>query len=343
MKQGLTIFASVLLLISAGLLFMRTGENVTEEKVQALGLMVMQRQFGAVATLAEQEMPEETAMPSVSATALPVPVTHVEEAWDEIARETEAETTAPEPVMVDGGGTLELRNETAYTVDLSSLPALPRLDTLQAGQPVILIMHTHGSESYTDPEVSGYRTQDAAKSVIAVGETIRRALEERGYSVIHDTTRCDYPEYTGAYNRSRTVIENNLAEYPGIMLVLDIHRDAVENSDGTQMRMACTLGEGEAAQLMLVVGTDAGGLNHPSWQTNLSLGAVLQMRLSEKYPELMRPLNLRTERFNQDLAPITLLVEVGASGHSLEEAHLAAETFAEALAGVLDDCGGKSS
>lgn len=345
MKRGSTVFASILLLICAGVLFRGAGETMTEEKRQALGELVLQRQFGAVVALAEQtvSVAEQEMAASGKEEAEMVPVTTVEEAWDEIARETEEETTAPEPVTVDGGGTLELRNETNYTIDLSSLPALPQLDTLQAGQPMVLIMHTHGSESYTDPEVSGYRTQDAAKSVIAVGETIRKVLEARGYGVIHDTTLCDYPEYTGAYNRSRTVIENNLAAYPGIMLVLDIHRDAVENSDGTQMRMACTLDGREAAQLMLVVGTDAGGLSHPSWQTNLSLGAVLQMRLGEKYPELMRPLNLRTERFNQDLAPMTLLVEVGASGNTLEEANLAAEIFAEALAGVLDDCGGKSS
>lgn len=345
MKQGSTIFASVLLLICTGFLIMQTEESMTEEKTAALGNMILQRQFGAVATLGETAVPEtaqveETPEPSK---ALQVPVITVEEAWDEVARETETITTTPEPVTVDGGGALELRNETDYDIAIADLPTLPQLDTLQAGQPVVLIMHTHGSESYLDPYYSSYRTQDESKNVVAVGETIRKALEARGYGVIHDTTLCDYPEYTGAYSRSRTVIEENLAKYPGIMLVLDIHRDAVENADGTQMRMACTIGDSEAAQLMLVVGTDAGGLTHPNWRTNLALAAVLQMRLSDSYGDLMRPLNLRTERFNQDLAPMTLLVEVGASGNTLEEAKISAEVFAEALAGVLDDCGGKSS
>ncbi len=345
MKQGSTIFASVLLLICTGFLIMQTEESMTEEKTAALGNMILQRQFGAVATLNEttaEEMSQMEVSPKPSQ-ALQVPVTTIEEAWDEVARETEVVTTTPEPVTVDGGSTLELRNETNYEIDLSALPALPQLDTLQAGQPVVLIMHTHGSESYSDPYNSAYRTQDESKNVIAVGETIRKALEARGYGVIHDTTLCDYPEYTGAYNRSRTVIEENLAKYPGILLVLDIHRDAVENGDGNQMRMACTVGDTVAAQLMLVVGTDAGGLTHPNWRTNLALAAVLQMRLSDSYGDLMRPLNLRTERFNQDLAPMTLLVEVGASGNTLEEAKISAEVFAEALAGVLDDCGGKSS
>lgn len=78
--------------------------------------------------------------------------------------------------------------------------------------------------------------------------------------------------------------------------------------------MACTIDGEDAAKLMLVVGTDAGGLEHPNWRENLSLAAVLQARLQQDYQGLMRPINLRTERFNQDLAPMDLLVEVGASG-----------------------------
>lgn len=331
MKGSATVFASVLLLICGGVLLSGVSREAGGKKVEMLGTAVLQRQLGSAAVLAET-----TPLPSVRAaepasTPEKVPVRVVEEAWDEIAREKEQETTAPEPVTLEGVGELDIRNETSYQVDLSELPGLPEMDET----PVVLIMHTHGSESYRDPETTGYRTQDETKSVIAVGEAIGAVLEDAGITVIHDKTLCDYPEYTGAYNRSRTVIENNLLEHPEIDLVLDIHRDAVENTDGTQMRMACTLEGEEAAQLMLVVGTDAGGLEHPGWQTNLSLGAILQMRLTAQYPDLMRPLNLRTERFNQDLAPMTLLVEVGASGNSLSEAKLGAEAFAKALSGVL--------
>lgn len=330
MKQGTTIFAAVLLLLGTGMLLELSGESGTEN-ARSFVSGALERQLGTVAVLAET-----TPLPSVTAvepSQIPgkVPVRVVEEAWDEIAREKEQETTTPEPVTLEGVGELEIRNETGYQVDLAELPGLPEMDET----PVVLIMHTHGSESYTDSETAGYRTQDETKNVIAVGEAIRVVLERAGITVIHDKTLCDYPEYTGAYNRSRTVIESNLSAYPEIDLVLDIHRDAVENTDGTQMRMACTLEGEEAAQLMLVVGTDAGGLEHPGWQRNLSLGAVLQMKLEGKYPGLMRPLNLRTERFNQDLAPMTLLVEVGASGNSLSEAKLGAEAFAEVLAGVL--------
>lgn len=343
MRRGSTIFASLLLLACGAFLFSRISQDEAEAQLRSLGAMALGRQLGAVAVLEEQGPPlaaagaEPTAAPTVSPQRVPVRV--VEEAWDEEKREKEQETTPPEPVSLEGVGALELRNETGYAVALEELPGLPQL----TGEIVVLIMHTHGSESYTDPDISGYRTQDESRSVIAVATVIGEQLEEAGIQVIHDKTLCDYPEYTGAYNRSRTVIEENLAAHPEISLVLDIHRDAVENTDGTQMRMACTMEDGAGAQMMLVVGTDAGGLYHPNWRTNLSLGAVLQMRLSEKYPDMMRPLNLRTERFNQDLAPMTLLVEMGASGNSLEEAKRSGEVFGQYLSQVLLGLKGQSS
>lgn len=71
--------------------------------------------------------------------------------------------------------------------------------------------------------------------------------------------------------------------------------------------------------------------------------AVLQGRLDGAYPGMMRPLNLRSERFNQDLAPLSLLVEVGASGNTLEEAKASASRLGQVLADVMDDYSGKSS
>lgn len=277
--------------------------------------------------------------------ANPVPVETVEEAWDEEARRTGSETPRPSAIRLEGEPSLELRNETAYAIDFTSLPALPSGMELDTPQPVVLIMHTHGTESYAesvgDQSGSVFRSQDETQSVIAVGEVLKAALETRGYKTIHDKTLCDSPEYTGAYSRSRAVVQENLSAYPSIVLVLDIHRDAVENPDGTQMRMACTIDGAGAGQLMLVVGTDAGGLEHPGWRENLSLAAVLQTRLSAAVSDIMRPLNLRTERFNQDLAPLSLLVEVGASGNTLEEAKKSASLFGGVLADVFDDYLGK--
>lgn len=336
-RQGPLLAAALLLALTW--LLLRLG-GVEQSVVTVLGRQTLSQQ-----TTQAPVQSEPSQVPSPSPFPAPVPVETVEEAWDELLRQTQR-APEPLPIRVEGDVSLELRNETDYDIDFTQLPALPEDLDFDCGEPVVLIVHTHGSESYAqDLDQTGdvFRSQDETENVIAVGETIAQTLEKRGYGVVHDKTLCDYPEYTGAYNRSRTVIQENLEEYPSLLLVLDIHRDAVTNSDGTQLRMACTVDDRDMSQLMLVVGSDDGGLEHPDWRQNLSLAAVLQSRLSAAYPGMMRPLNLRTERFNQDLGALSLLVEVGASGNTLDEAKASAACLGDMLAAVLDDYSGKSS
>jgi len=85
------------------------------------------------------------------------------------------------------------------------------------------------------------------------------------------------------------------------------------------------------AQLMLVVGSDAGGLYHPNWEENLSLALKLQHQLEAICPGICRYISLRSERFNQDLMPGMVLVEVGAAGNTLDEALAAMEILAQAI------------
>lgn len=346
MKRDHSLPAALLLLLGTlGLLAVaadRLGGD--RERVlargQAIGTWLLQAQLGELAAV-----PAEAAVSPEPEAAVPAgekaPVTTVTEAWDEEARRVEPAESSSRPVALGSDFSLELRNETDYEVDFADLPDLPAGLELDTKAPVILLMHTHGSEGYAGS--SDGRTQDQSQSVIAVGDRLAQTLEARGYGVIHDKTLCDYPEYSGAYDRSREVIRENLAQYPSIVLVIDLHRDAVEDENGTPQRLLCTLDGAEAAQLMLVVGTDAGGLAHPAWRENLSLAAVLQARLARDCPGLMRPLNLRRERFNQDLAPLDLLVEVGASGNDLEEALRSAELLGRALGDTLDQYSGKSS
>ena len=334
--------------ISAALLVLGTIGIVSEAKTALSPEMsleisrgLLSRQIGSaveVSFAAEKEKnePEITVAPMAK-------VTVVEEAWDEELRKQPEEEVPAAEITIAEDISLSFRNETEYEIDIPTLPALRQGLAFSEEAPCILIMHTHGTEGYVETADSGYRTQAEDLSVLAVGDVIADGLQKAGFSVIHDKTLCDYPEYTGAYTRSREVIQNNLEMYPGIQLVLDIHRDAVEDADGNQMRMAAGISEEDVAQLMLVVGTDAGGLEHPQWRQNLSFSVLLQSILGGYGEELMRPLNLRRERFNQDLAPISLLVEVGASGNSQAEAERSGTLFAKALSELLNLYCGKSS
>ena len=121
-----------------------------------------------------------------------------------------------------------------------------------------------------------------------------------------------------------------LEAYPSIRLVLDLHRDAAETSFG-QLVTQCAIGSETAAQLMMVVGTDASGLEHPAWQENLSLALKLQALLERQNPGICRTLNLNRNRYNQHLGHRALLIEIGAAGNTLPEAALAAEALARAI------------
>ena len=216
--------------------------------------------------------------------------------------------------------------------DLEALLAAPLELELAGETPTVLIIHTHGSESYKGDytPVEPYRSLDNRLNMIAVGDEVARLLELRGIGVIHDRSIYDYPDYNGSYTAARRAIQDHLEEYPTIQLVLDLHRDAAEGDAG-QLVTAATVGSQRAAQLMLVVGTDANGLDHPDWEKNLALALKLNVLLEQENPGITRPVSLRSQRFNMDLCPGSLLVEVGAAGNTLEEALIAANALADAV------------
>ena len=207
--------------------------------------------------------------------------------------------------------------------------------------PQVLILHTHGSEAYTMPPGLEYeptsecRTTDCTCNVVRVGDELAGVLEAAGLTVVHDTTLHDYPEYSGAYDRSLTTAKAYLEQYPSIQFILDVHRDAISDGNGGMYKVVSDVAGQNAAQLSFVVGTDGGGLEHPLWQENLKLAAAITQCLAEDYPTLMRPITVRNSRYNQHLSTGTLLVEVGAAGNSLDEALLSARLLGNALAEVI--------
>ena len=224
-----------------------------------------------------------------------------------------------------------------YPLDLEALLQKPLQWDLTGTSPQVLILHSHGTESYTKTAESqylssaAYRTLDVEHNMVRIGEELTKRLEEMGIGVIHDTTLHDYPSYTDAYINSRATVEKYLAQYPQISLVLDLHRDATDLESGAQLITTAQVDGRSSAQLMLVVGTDKSGRTHPNWQENMALAVKLQARMQQRHPGICRPINFRTERFNQDLLPGALLVEVGAAGNTLEEALVAVQALAEVI------------
>lgn len=238
---------------------------------------------------------------------------------------------------------ISLFNRTEKTVDLESVAQGGSSLTFRPAQegPQVLIMHTHSTEAYardgTEPytETATARTTDTSYNIIRVGDEIARIFEEMGLNVIHDTQLYDYPAYDGAYERSRAGVEAYLEQYPTIQMVLDIHRDALVDSDGTIYKPVIQIDGVKMAQVMLLVGSDDAGASFPDWPEHLALAMEIQQEMNSLWPGLARPITLRTARFNQQLTKGSLLVEVGSHGNTLEEALAGARLFARSAAKVL--------
>ncbi len=220
-----------------------------------------------------------------------------------------------------------------YRPELAGLLEKPLQWDLRDGKPAVLILHSHATETYTGEEIlySGtYRTLQQQYNMVSIGREVARVLEQGGIRVIHDPALYDHPSYSSAYSNARSAILKHLQENPSIRMVLDIHRDASETGAG-QLITTGTAGGQTSAQLMMVVGTDAGGNAHPNWQENLSLALKLTALLERNDPGITRPIDLRAQRFNMDLSRGGLLIEVGAAGNTHEEAVLAANALAQSI------------
>lgn len=261
----------------------------------------------------------------------------------EAITETTVETTVPaeeEPAALPAFSTqdaslVEVNSVCGYDTDLPAWISQPLTWDLTKDGPTVLIVHTHGMESYKNtenyPESSPYRSADTAYNMVSIGEALAAVLEQGGIGVIHDKTLHDAASFSGAYGSARTSIQQYLRDYPSIQIVLDLHRDAVGDSTGEQPAFTLQIDDTEIAKLMLVVGTDANGLSHPNWEDNMAFGVKLHALLEKQYPGICRPISFRKQRFNQDLTAGSLIVEVGAAGNTRQQALEAAKLLGEAI------------
>ena len=246
--------------------------------------------------------------------------------------EESAAPTTPTIIPTTISGGLSIKNTSGYDIDIDSVLSAGCPIRLESGKPQILIIHTHSSEAYSPAGLDKYddlgtnRTLDQNLNVIRIGTELTKLFEDCGLNVIHDTQVFDYPSYTGSYNRSCEAVEKYLADYPSIKIVIDLHRDALCSDTVTYKTTATELGVC-ASQIMLFVGSDASGLEHPNWRQNLSLALYLQNAVCQSYPSLMRPITLTKYRYNQHLSPGSMILEVGSNGNTLQEALAAIRLF----------------
>ena len=215
-------------------------------------------------------------------------------------------------------GKVKIKNQTDYELTEEMLKP-----NIEFGNRRVLLFHTHSCESYTSSDKYSYtptgtfRTTDLNYTVTKVGTELESHLKRYNYDVIHNTDYHDYPAYNGSYTRSLNTVENILNNTPSD-IVIDIHRDAI----GSRSDYAPSVKIGDtdiAAQIMFVIGTNDGGLWHPNWNQNLKFAVKIQEKAEELYPGLFKPIMLTKSRYNQHTAKYASIIEVGATGNTLEQ------------------------
>ena len=241
-------------------------------------------------------------------------------------------TNVPEKYTSEYNG-VKIRNETDIKLTKEMLTPTVSVNTEN-----IVIYHTHTCESYTPTEKFEYkesgnfRTTDINYSVARVGTELTKYMEHYGYDVIHDTTLYDYPSYSESYDRSLKGVAKILEENEDTDILFDLHRDAIGDSSYAP---TVKIGDEEAAQLMFVIGSNGGGSEHDNWNENLKLAIKIQEKANELYPGLFKPIILRNSRYNQQLATGASIIEVGATGNTMEQCLTSMKYLSKVLSEVL--------
>lgn len=210
-------------------------------------------------------------------------------------------------------------------------------------KPAVLIIHTHTTEGFEMLDRGWYardyssRTADSAKNIARVGTEVADQLTKAGYAVIHDKTVYD-TTYRGAYERSRASIEKHLKKYPELQVVLDIHRDAIQYTDGRRVKPTAVINGKKAAQIMIATGAEEKTVkNFSNWEHNLRFALKLQQQCETVFPGLMRPVLFCTKKYNLDLTRCSLLLEMGSDVNTLDEAAYSGRMLGFALARLLEE------
>lgn len=205
---------------------------------------------------------------------------------------------------------------------------------IRGSTPKIAILHTHTSEAYKVTSGRDYcwgKPDGVVKVGVAMAEELSEVL---GVPSIHASTVHDWPDWTLSYSKSLRTMQSLVQSYSGLKAVIDIHRDSVP-SNKEKLRTATVAGE-KVARILFVVTDESSGLAHPSWRKNYHFALQLSAEMDKMYPGVSRGVAIvKNARFNQHVHPGAIIIEVGGTDNSIEEACRSARLVARALARIV--------
>lgn len=198
--------------------------------------------------------------------------------------------------------------------------------------PQILIYHSHSQEGFAD-SVPG----DENTTIVGAGMRLTALLEEYGFKVLHHKGVYDVPSRDNAYSNALSDVERILEENPSIQVVIDLHRDAV--NEGT--KLVKTINGKNYARFMFFNGLCRSTkgpityLNNPYLKENLAFSFQAQTVAENYFPGITRKIYLKAWRYNMHLRPRNMLIELGAQTNTVEEIMNTCELLAFVINQVL--------
>ena len=236
----------------------------------------------------------------------------------ELNAKTEVVGNNVNPKFTNEYNGVKIDNATNYSLTEEMLNP----ENINVNKDKVIIYHTHTCESYTPTEAYQYessgnfRTTNLNFSVSRVGDELENQLKSYGCNVIHNKAYHDYPAYNGSYSRSLQTVEEIISSNTDADIVIDLHRDAIADSTYAPK---VKIGDEYASQLMFVIGSDVANSINSNWNENLKFAIKVQQKANELYPGLFKPIILRNSEYNQHVAKAACIIEVGATGNTLEE------------------------
>ena len=202
--------------------------------------------------------------------------------------------------------------------------------------PCVLIYHTHSQEAFADSTGSNM-------TIVQVGDYLEKLLVEKyGYEVIHVTTPFDMLDgnldRSKAYTYAQEEIGAIVSEHPEIDMVIDLHRDGVNES----LHFVTDIDGKPTAKVMLFNGIsyskNQGNIDYlynPYLEDNLALTYQMFLLGKTYYPDFFRCIYIEAYRYNLHLCKRSMLIEAGAQTNSFEEVINAMEPLSELIAREL--------
>jgi len=209
-------------------------------------------------------------------------------------------------------------------------PKEKKKEKVTLGDPLVIIYHTHASESYMPYKESNYHRVDVKGTVRDVGNVLEKELEAKGINVVHDLTVHDRPSYNESYDRSLETVKSLQKKYPTAEYIIDLHRDAAPAS-ASEGKLIEIDGE-RVAKFSMVVGQA-----NENYVELYGFAKKVSETAEEMYEGFGGAIIEQNYNYNEFVADKCLLLEVGNNKNTIEESRRCAEYFADVMAKIIED------